>query len=261
MAKHIIKKFPKTRIATIDVGEIAQRRHHIAAMLEIDVTQSREKIKKYKKETGKISFTAWLIKVICNTVKDNSGIAAYRKGKRNLVIFDDVNVSVLVEKEFDGEKVPIPLLIEKVNGKSIESVTKELADSKNKILTASEIVLQRKTSHFEKFYYILPGFLRRFVWRVMLKRPKFSFGKMGNVAITSVGATGKVNGWFIPFSVHPVCFGINSVVKKPVVKNDKIEISEILNMTVLLDHDVVDGAPMARFVNELVKNIENGIFL
>lgn len=49
--------------------------------------------------------------------------------------------------------------------------------------------------------------------------------------------------------------------KKLVVIDDKIEIGEILNMTVLLDHDVIDGAPMARFIKELSKNIENGIFL
>ena len=32
-------------------------------------------------------------------------------------------------------------------------------------------------------------------------------------------------------------------------------------MTILLDHDVIDGAPMARFIRELVVNIEKGIEL
>jgi len=34
-----------------------------------------------------------------------------------------------------------------------------------------------------------------------------------------------------------------------------------MNITVLMDHDVIDGASMARFINELTKNIETGIFL
>jgi len=95
----------------------------------------------------------------------------------------------------------------------------------------------------------------------MLKHPRFAFSKMGNVAITSIGMIGNVNGWFIPTSVHPVCFGIGKISKKPVVVNDKVEIREILNMTVLLDHDVIDGAPMARFLSVLTDNIENGIGL
>jgi pyruvate/2-oxoglutarate dehydrogenase complex dihydrolipoamide acyltransferase (E2) component len=84
---------------------------------------------------------------------------------------------------------------------------------------------------------------------------------MGNVAITSIGMIGKVNGWFIPISVHPICFGIGRIAKKPVVVIDKIEIREVLNMTILLDHDVVDGAIMARFISRLSENIEKGIEL
>jgi len=44
----------------------------------------------------------------------------------------------------------------------------------------------------------------------------------------------------------------------PAVVDDKIEIREILRMTILLDHDVMDGAPMARFKSDLTKNIERG---
>ncbi len=35
----------------------------------------------------------------------------------------------------------------------------------------------------------------------------------------------------------------------------------MLNMTILLDHDVMDGAPMVRFISALTKNIESGIEL
>jgi pyruvate/2-oxoglutarate dehydrogenase complex dihydrolipoamide acyltransferase (E2) component len=38
---------------------------------------------------------------------------------------------------------------------------------------------------------------------------------------------------------------------------DRIEPREILNLTVAFDHDVVDGAPAARFVERLVDLIES----
>ena len=88
-----------------------------------------------------------------------------------------------------------------------------------------------------------------------------AYERMGNVALTSVGMMGKVNGWFLPISVHPICFGISSVMKKPAVIDDKIEIREMLNMSILMDHDVIDGAPMARFIQDLSKNIEKGLNL
>lgn len=51
MLTYKIHKFPRSRIATIDVCGIGMRKHHIAAMIELDVTGSREKIKRYKKES------------------------------------------------------------------------------------------------------------------------------------------------------------------------------------------------------------------
>lgn len=88
-----------------------------------------------------------------------------------------------------------------------------------------------------------------------------AYGKMGNVSVTSLGMIGSANGWFIPVSVHPISFGIGKVTKKPVVINDRVEIREILNMTVLMDHDIVDGAPMARFISDLSGRIEHSLCL
>ena len=91
----------------------------------------------------------------------------------------------------------------------------------------------------------------------MLKNPKAAYRTMGNVSVTSVGMIGKVNGWFIHRSVHPISFGIGSVLRKPVVIGDEIKVREVLNMTVLVDHDVIDGAPMVRFLGDLTDCIEN----
>lgn len=261
MLKFTTQTFPKSRIATIDISKIGKKKHHIAALLEIDVSASRMKFKKYKQYNNKVSFSAWLIKVICHTISNNKRVAAYLGSKRKTITFNDINVSYLIEKEINGHKVPIPLVIEKAGEKSIEDITSQISASKKELLTENDIVLQRKSTQFEQLYYLFPGFIRLFFWKLLLCRPTRVFKNMGNVAITSLGMMGKINGWFIPISIHPICFGIGSIIKMPVVIDDKIEIGEVLNMTILLDHDVVDGAPMARFIKELSKNIENGLFL
>ncbi len=261
MEGYKIHEFPKTRIATIDVFEMGKQKHHVTALIEVDVTSGREKIADFRKAQRQISFTSWLIKVISDTLKNHENIAAYLKGKHNLVVFKDINISLIVEKEMQGHKIPIPLVIEKANEKSMEEIARQIRDAREKPFTDKDIVLQKKSSRLERFYYALPGFARRFFWRYLLRHPRFAFAKMGNVAMTSVGMMGKVNGWFVPASVHPICFGLSGVVQKPVVVGGKIEIREILNMTILLDHDVADGAPMARFISELSQNIENGVGL
>lgn len=261
MTSQTTLSFPKTRLATIDVCEMSQRKHHVTGFIEIDVTEAREKIRKYRRETGRISFTAWLIKTISVTIKEHEAIAAYRKGSRRIVIFDDINISMVVEKRLNGQAVPIPMVIEKASERSIESITSLINDARNNALTDREIVLMNRSTRLERLYYSMPGFARRLAWRYMLKRPRLLFSKMGNVAITSLGMMGSVNGWFIPKSVHPVCFGISSVIRKPVAINNNVEIREMLNMTILVDHDVIDGAPIARFINDLSKNISSGMAL
>ena len=253
-----IHRFPKTRIATHDVCAVGLEKHHIPALLEIDVTESRKKIKAYKREKGTISFTAWLIKTIAVTISDHDQIAAYSAGRRKLLVFSDINIGIAVEKEINGQRVPIPLLIEKAQERSLESITLQINEARNQEINQKDIVLQKRSTMAERIYFMLPGFIRRTIWRFMLRRPHMAFNKMGNVSVTSVGMIGRANGWFIPISVHPACFGIGKISKKPVVADDRVEIREILNLTVLLDHDVVDGGLMARFISALTNNIEKG---
>ena len=37
-AGHQVFRYPSSRIGTIDLGQVALRKHHIAALLEVDVT-------------------------------------------------------------------------------------------------------------------------------------------------------------------------------------------------------------------------------
>ncbi len=255
------KKVPRPRIATFDTFSIGLQKHHVAALLEFDVTESRKKLQQLRREGVTVSLTAWLVKAISAVLHKHPEATAYLSGKRKLVIFNDINVSILVEKVVDGERVPIPLVIEKANIKSAPEITAEIENARRKELTGDDIVINRESKFYERVYYHLPGLVRRLIWKVMFSNPGFAYRKMGNAAVTPVGMMGQVNGWFIHRSVHPVSFGIGSVIKKPVVTGNEIRVREILNMTVLVDHDLVDGAPMVRMLRELTRYIESGCFI
>lgn len=259
MASHYqFHEIPRSRIATFDVLATGKMKHHMAALLEFDVTQSRMKMRQAKRSGSRISFTAWLLGVIARAVTLHPEAAGFLVSKRKLITFHDINISLLVEKTVNRKKVPLPLLIEKVNRKSPEEVTLEIEKALNAVMTDKDIVLHKRSTRYENLYYSLPGFLRRMVWRIMLRNPRFAYSKMGNVSVTSPGMMGKVNGWFIHTSVHPLSFGVGSVIRKPLAVNNEVRIREVLNMTILLDHDVIDGAPMLRFINDLTKMLEGG---
>ncbi|HOZ91236.1 MAG: 2-oxo acid dehydrogenase subunit E2 [Bacteroidia bacterium] len=248
----------RSRIATFDIFDIGLRKHHINAILEFDVTESRAQLHELRKNGTVISFNAWLIKVIGTVLKKHPEAASYIYSRKRLIMFNDINVSLIVEKEIGNSKVPIPIVIEKTNEKSAYDITIEIENAKSQKLDIDNIVLKSRANTFQTLYYHLPGFFRKLFWRILLRNPKLAFKTMGNVAVTSIGMIGRINGWFIHKSVHPISFGIASIIKKPIVIENKIEIREILNMTILVDHDIIDGAPMVRLLNDLTNYIETG---
>lgn len=256
--QYFYKKFPRSRIASFDTFAAGLAKHHIAALLEFDVTEARQKLREIRRKGNDISFNGWIIKVISSVLIRHPEAAAFLSNKKKLIIFRDINISVIIEKTLGSSRVPLPLLIEKTNQKSPGEITREIKGAKESELISDDILPDRKPTFSENLYYLLPGFLRRLIWRLILRMPKMAFSKMGNVVVTSVGMMGKINGWFIQKSIHPVSFGIGSVIRKPVVIGSEVKIREILNMTVLIDHDVIDGAPMVRVLDDLTGYIESG---
>jgi len=51
---------------------------------------------------------------------------------------------------------------------------------------------------------------------------------------------------------------VGGIAWKPAVVERRIEPRVILNLTVLFDHDIVDGAPATRFTRRLVELMESG---
>jgi hypothetical protein len=80
----------------------------------------------------------------------------------------------------------------------------------------------------------------------------------GTVAVTAVGMFDQHSGWALTPPAHSLMLVVGGIARKPAVVEDRIEPREILNLTVAFDHDVVDGAPAARFVRRLVELIESG---
>ncbi|MEM5775011.1 MAG: 2-oxo acid dehydrogenase subunit E2, partial [Anaerolineaceae bacterium] len=91
-----------------------------------------------------------------------------------------------------------------------------------------------------------------------LQNPLRAKNAMGTIMITTVGMVGHTHGWIMPYSIHPLALALGSINKQPVVRKGQVEIGQILHLTVLIDHDVVDGAPAARFIDDLVRKLEGG---
>lgn len=264
------RQFPASRNPTIDVLEHGRKKHHIPLLLEIDVTNGRNTLRQIKTERGEgISFTAWVMKCVGQAVSEHKHVHALRKGRR-LILFDDVDISVLVERvtrHDDGraQTLPMPYVVRKTNEKSVQAIHTEIRAAQETPLAKDEVQIGgRRRVSATRLFAVLPGFLRNLiVWRRLAHDPFLTKKSMGTVVVTSAGDAGKDggSGWGIPLGIHPLIVAVGSIARKPGVVDEAIEIREFLSLTVMFDHDVTDGAPVARFVQYLKELLETGYAL
>ena len=69
---------------------------------------------------------------------------------------------------------------------------------------------------------------------------------------------GKGSGWAIPYNVHTLDVALGGIGEKPGVADGRIEIRDYLCLTLMFDHDIVDGARAARFTQRFKALIESG---
>lgn len=107
-----------------------------------------------------------------------------------------------------------------------------------------------------RLYPLAPAGLRGLLWRFLARDAFAAKRVIGTVGITAVGMFGKLPGWPLTVGLHTVDLAVGSIVRKPGIVGDRIEPREVLALSVLIDHDLVDGAQAARFVSRLGELIE-----
>ncbi len=82
--------------------------------------------------------------------------------------------------------------------------------------------------------------------------------RYGTVSVTAVGMFGNKALWFVPLGGATVLVTVGSIVERLMLKDGRPEMREHLCLTVSFNHDIVDGAPAARFVKRLSERISSG---
>lgn len=243
--------FPKIRRLMVDGGHMARQKHLIHGLVEMDVTDARRSIRDHKLRTGEtISFTAFVMACLGQAVDMNKHMQAYRTWREQLVIFHDVDVNTMFEVEADGRKIIRPHIIRAVNRKSLRNIH-------NEIRTFQAAHEHGREANFIGWFVLLPAFIRRFFLAMLFKSPLMLKDMNGTVSLTSVGMFGNGGGWGIPVSNHTLQITLGGVAEKPAFVNGHVEKREYLCVTISVDHDIVDGAPAARFIQRLKDLMEN----
>lgn len=243
-------------INTLDLSWPA---HPMYGLLEVDVTTARKHIAEHKARTGEtLSFAGFLAFCLARAVDEDKTIQAFRKGDKQLVLFDDVNVGLMVERQVGEKRALMGHVIRAANRKTYREIHAEIRQAQSEPVPPG-----RGMAGWFRSAMLLPWPLSRLVIALLRlnsrRDPAIAVAMGGTVALTSVGLFGGGhNGWGLSPTFQPLGLVVGGIAWKPAVVAGRIEPREILNLTVSFDHNVVDGGPATRFVRRLVELIESG---
>ncbi len=242
------------RRAVIASASVTSERNVIHTLTEIDVSEPRRLIKEYRIKTGeKLSFTAYIVSCLAETLKDHPDMNSFIKG-RKLIRLDDITISVLLEKTIEGENVPEPIGIQQAGKKDYFQIHREIREA------ASRKIDQLGKLSENGWIRWIPAFLmKRFIrWADKNIRMARTYGK---IAVTAVGMFGNDAAWFIPHGSATILITVGSIVERPVEQDGQYDSREHLCLTASFDHDIVDGAPAARFMKQFSETVRSGRLL
>ena len=233
---------------------VGREQSNIHAMIEVDISKPRRLIQAVKERTGeRPSLTAYITACLAIVVSDYPNFNSFRKG-RNLVILDDVTISVLVEREINGEIVPENLGIRAAQTKSYRQIHEEIRAAQEH---AGDGLGGLSGATWVRF---IPGFLFRVFVKIASKNITM-MERYGAVGVTAVGMFGKKNQalWVVPIvGGATIAVAVGGIVERPCISNGQLESHEHLCLTITFNHDIVDGAPAARFVKRFSELLMSG---
>ena len=198
----------------------------VTMMEDVDVTELvklRERLKTVALEQRKVKLTylPFMIKAVTMALKNNKYLnASIDEETEEILLKKYYNIGIAIAIE-DGLMVPV---IKEADAKEFMDLAVEIAD-------LTEKAKQRKVDLADL--------------------------KGGTFTITNWGTLGGTYGTPIVNFPEAAILGVGRIREMPWVKDQKVEIRKILPLSLTWDHRILDGMQAAKFMNELVRYLEN----
>jgi len=236
---------------------VGREQSNIHAVVEVDISKPRRLMQDVKERTGEsLSLTAYVTTCLARTVSEYPNFNSFRKG-RNLVILDDVTISVLVEREINGEVIPENLGLRAAQTKTYQQIQEEIRAAQEH---ASDNLGTLSGITWLKF---IPGFLFRMFVKIASQNIRM-MERYGAIGVTAVGMFGSKNQalWLLPIvGGATVGVAVGGIVERPCVNDGQLASHEHLCLTITFNQDIIDGAPAARFVKRFSELMKSGEIL
>ena len=244
-----IRSFPVRRRLVTGTLRAGRRAPMMHGLIQVDVTDTYRSI---RDANPPLSFTAFVVACVGRAVALHPEVHAYRDWRGRLVIARHVDVGTVIETSTKEGPLPMAHLIRDADLRDAADITAEIrAVHANLRSSLSGRLLDRYTPVAAR----VPGLIRLFY--LILNRSPRMREICGTVGVNAVGMFGEGGGFGIPspgFLTLTVVVGGMS--ERAAVIDGQVLVRRMLDLTLSLHHDIVDGAPATRFAADLRRLLE-----
>lgn len=247
-----VRRFPASR-RFVTAGLAAGRKMAtVHGIFSADVTVARDRLDQMT--PPRPTFTAFVVACVGRAAAMHPTVHAYRDWRGRLIVPHQVDVATLVEVTTADGSFPLAHLIRDTGSRSVVDIGEELRNIKAAPTSGRSGMLMARVA---PLMVRVPGAVRLF-YLVLARSPRMRT-MAGTVAVSSIGMFGGGGGYAIG---QPIVATLNVYVggmsERPHVVDGEIVVRRLLDVTVSVDHRIVDGAPAARFAADLRRLLESG---
>jgi pyruvate/2-oxoglutarate dehydrogenase complex dihydrolipoamide acyltransferase (E2) component len=233
-------------LGSVRAGRRAAPMHGV---LTVDVTDARSRLRALDPPG---SFTAMVVAAVGRAAGAHPEVHAYRDWRGRLVSHGFVDATVMVEVATSRGPVAVARLVRDADDRTVGDLSAELHEAR-RASNAVASTRERWLEHLAPVPGVIPALY------VALGRTGGGRRLSGTVLVTAVGMFGGGAGFGIPpLGIHSLSVVVGAVTTRPWVHDGAVCPRELLDLTVSVDHRVVDGAPAARFAADLRHLLEGG---
>jgi pyruvate/2-oxoglutarate dehydrogenase complex dihydrolipoamide acyltransferase (E2) component len=248
------RPFPSSRRLVTVALRAGRRITPMYGLVEVDVTDAKQILARHDPPS---SLTAFVIASVARAAAAHPEVHAYRNWRGQLVTHQHVDVATIVEISTPQGPFGLPCTLHDADIREVPDLTAELR------LLKREPAASRSGRWLEQAAPVgtrIPGAVRA-MYAVMARSVAVR-QRVGTVAVTAVGMFAGGGGFGItPMTVMSLEVVVGGLARRPRVIGDHIEIRDVLDLTLAIDHNVIDGAPATRFSAELRELIESAAVL
>jgi pyruvate/2-oxoglutarate dehydrogenase complex dihydrolipoamide acyltransferase (E2) component len=246
------RPFPPARRFVVRAMRAGRSASPMHGLVQIDVTEPLERL-----ETHGGSLTAFVLASVARAVARHPDVHAYRDFLGRLVVHDSVDVATMIEVQTERGPFPLAHVVVNAANRSVGEITDEIRRVKR------EPRRSRSGRWLTKLVAALgriPFLLGLFYWTVA--RSVAARRRVGTVTLTTVGMFLGGSGHGIGVqTIMPLTVLVGGITERPWVVDGEVTVRKVLDLTVTIDHAIVDGAPAARFGATLREQLESGAAL